>query len=235
MARIVVAMLGMALTLVAHATPLLPAAGAAPESDVHARTVVFIGQKLSIEPLPDPCAEKAKQTGVLDCISMDSLYRATYRVVQPVVGETVGEAMTFSVADHYGFPYFAHFTHALLFVEVGKDGAWLHKYQAIPMFRTADGQWAACGDMDYRSDQKPLVAQARPMAFAEPMLTVGTLDADARERLASRWKQAPDTYRVTRGQLHCLKGVPVGEAYEIVRQGVMDAREVPLPAWPAGT
>ena len=45
-------------------------------------------------------------------------------------------------------------------------------------------------------------------------------------------RNIPDTYRIKDGQVRCLKGIPVQEAYEIVRQGVMKAREVPLPPWP---
>ena len=209
------------------------AADIGPDSGAVARTVVFVGERLSIGPMPDPCDEAFRKTGLLECISMDSLYRTTFRVVLPVVGEAMGEEMTFSVADHYGFPYFARFDHALLFVEVGEDGAWLHKYQAVPMHRTGDGRWAACGDMRYRSDVNPLIALARPMTLARPILTLRDLDPDVRDRLSSRWKDAPDTYRVSRGQVHCLKGVLVEEVYGIVREGVMAAREVSLPAWPA--
>jgi hypothetical protein len=71
------------------------------------------------------------------------------------------------------------------------------------------------------------------MTFAQPILDLHDLDADDRDRLSSEWKSQSDTYRVSRGQVHCLKGVPVEEAYGIVRQGVMAAREVSLPEWPA--
>lgn len=222
-----------AVMLGALCSPHAHAADAVPQDDAPTRTVVFVGERVAIEPRPDPCQEKAKATGTLDCISMDALYRATYRVVQPLVGEVAGEALEFSISDHYGFPYFGHFGYALLFVEVGDDGAWLHKYQGIPLLRTVDGQWAACGDLNYRSDEHPLVATARPMAFAQPLLRLGDLDADTRDRLVAGWKENPQAYRIDGDAVHCLKGVPLDAAYAIVRDGVMAAREVPLPPWPA--
>lgn len=222
-----------ALMLGALCSPQAHAGNATPQEDARARTVVFVGERVAIAPRPDPCQEKAEATGVLDCISMDALYRATYRVVQPLVGEIAGEALEFSIADHYGFPYFGHFDHALLFVAVGEEGAWLHKYQGIPLLRTTDGQWAACGDLHYRSDAHPLVATARPMAFAQPLPRLGDLDADTRDRLVLGWKESPDAYRIDGDAVHCLKGVPLDAAYAIVRDGVMAAREVPLPPWPA--
>ncbi|KAF1694568.1 hypothetical protein [Pseudoxanthomonas koreensis] len=223
----------MAVMLCAVAA--MPAAAAEPATAEASppHTVVFIGERLSIEPVPDPCQTKARETGGLECITMDSLYRARYRVVQPVVGDAGDGTLAFSVADHYGFPPFAHFDHALLFVEVGGEDAWLHKYQAIPVHRTVDGQWAACGDLQYRDGQQPRVARARPMAFAGPILALDAVPAGHNERLAARWKEHPDIYRVTGGKVQCLRGVPVEQAYAIVREGVMAAREVPLPPWPA--
>lgn|GEM_PF-1324301 len=209
------------------------AAESEPDGKAPARTVVFVGERLSIESLPDPCEEEFKKTGVLDCVSMDSLYRVTYRVVQPVIGGTAGEEMRFSVADHYGFPYFARFGHALLFVSVGEDGSWLYKYQAVPMHRTGDGQWAACGDVKSYSDEKLPIGQARPMTFDQPILPLQDLEPADRDRLSSRWKRERGTYRISHGQVHCLKGVPVESAYEVMRQNMLTGRQVSLPAWPA--
>jgi hypothetical protein len=196
-------------------------------------TVVFVGERVSIEPMEDPCEAEAKRTGELRCIVMDELYRATYRVVLPVSGTTPAQEVTFEIADHYGFPPFAHFSHALLFVAIDKDRNWLHKYQGIAMHRTTEGQWAACGEVDRRGVDKDLSHRARPLPFAEPIVSKDAIPDPAWDRLLAAWKEARGTYRIKGGQVRCLKGVPVRETYEIVRQGVMKAREVPLPPWPA--
>jgi hypothetical protein len=195
-------------------------------------TLVFVGELISMEPMPDPCEEERKRTGTLGCIFMDDLYRARYRVVRPVAGTTAKTEVTFQVADHYGFPAFANTPHALLFVDVTDDGNWLHKYQGVPMHLTTDGQWAACGEVDYRGVDEALSHRAKPMTFAQPIARRDAVPREAWDRMLPWWKKHGDTYRITGGEVRCLRGIPVQEAYEIVRQGVMKAREVPLPPWP---
>ncbi|MCH2091812.1 MAG: hypothetical protein MK141_09610 [Pseudoxanthomonas sp.] len=209
----------------------LPAV-AEPADERTVETLVFVGELVSMEPMPDPCEEERKRTGTPGCIFMDDLYRARYRVVQPVAGTTANTEVTFQVADHYGFPAFANTPHALLFVAVTDDGNWLHKYQGVPMHRTTNGQWAACGEVDYRGVDEALSHRAKPLTFAEPVARRDAVPREAWKRMQSWWKERPDTYRIKDGQVRCLKGIPVQEAYEIVRQGVMKAREVPLPPWP---
>lgn len=210
---------------------VLPAV-AEPADERAVETLVFVGELISMEPMANPCDEENKRTGTLSCIIMDELYRARYRVVQPVAGTTANKEVTLQVADHYGFPAFANTPHALLFVAVTDDGNWLHKYQGIPMHRTTDGQWAACGEVDYRNVDNALSHRAKPLTFAEPIARRDAVSREAWKRMQSWWKERPDTYRIKDGQVRCLKGIPVQEAYEIVRQGVMKARGVPLPPWP---
>ena len=209
----------------------LPAV-AEPADERTVETLVFVGELISMEPMANPCDEENKRTGTLSCIIMDELYRARYRVVQPVAGTTADTEVTFQVADHYGFPAFANTPHAFLFVAVTDDGNWLHKYQGVPMHRTTDGQWAACGEVDYRGVDEALSHRAKPLTFAEPIARRDAMPREAWKRMLPWWKERADTYRIKDGQVRCLKGIPVQEAYEIVRQGVMKAREVPLPPWP---
>lgn len=206
------------------------AAAAEPADGRTDKTLVFVGELVSIEPLPNPCDEEWKQSGTLRCIFLDALYRARYRVVQPVIGTTAGTEVTFQVADHYGFPPFASSRHALLFVAVTDDGHWLHKYQGISMYLTTEGHWAACGEVDRRVP--PL--RARSLGFAEPIAVQTSMQEDAWERMLPTWEERRDLYRIKDGQVHCLKGIPLKETYGIVRRGVMKARDVTLPPWPAG-
>lgn len=196
-------------------------------------TVVFVGERISIEPMADPCEVEAKQTGQVRCIAMDALYRATYRVVQPVVGQP-GAEVTFELADHHGFPHFALSSHALLFVAIDKDRNWLHKYQGYPMLRSVDGRWAACGEFIHPGVDNSLLHRVTPLVFAVPVATKSAFPKEEWEYLLPRWSAQRDTYRIEDDQVHCLRGVPVETVYEIVRQGVMAAREVPLPPLPAG-
>ncbi len=198
-------------------------------------TRVFVAERISVEPIPDHCAVEAKRTGELSCISLDSLFRATYRVVQPVIGGVADEEVQFTVADHYGFPRFARFRHALLFIGTdAQHGNWLHKYQAIPVQRTASGEWVTCGDQKYEAQSGTLLAAAEPMTFPEPWVRLRDLPEFERELMRDAARDAPGTYRVSRGKLYCLRGVRIADAYGIVRDGVMQARGVSLPSWPTG-
>lgn len=223
---------GVLIGMLAVLGAALPAV-AEPADEQTVETMVFVGEIISMEPMPDPCEEERKRTGTRGCIFMDDLYRARYRVVQPVAGTTANTEVTFQVADHYGFPAFANTPHALLFVAVTDDGNWLHKYQGVPMHRTADGRWAACGEVDYRGIDEALSHRAKPLTFAEPIARRDAVPREAWDRMLPWWKKHGDTYRITGGEVRCLRGIPVQETYEIVRQGVMKAREVPLPPWPA--
>lgn len=99
-ARCAIRPLCAALALGALGCLTARAADTGPDASIPPRTVVFVGERQSIESVPDPCQAKAKATGVLDCISMDALYQAAYLVVRPLVGELAGEVLAFSVADH---------------------------------------------------------------------------------------------------------------------------------------
>lgn len=218
---------GLLMGMLAVSCMSLPAA-AEPAGERADETLVFVGELVSIESLPNPCDEARKRTGKLGCIFLDALYRARYRVVQPVIGTTQDTEVTFQVADHYGFPPFATARHALLFVAITDDGNWLHKYQGIPMYRTTDDHWAACGEVDRRVP--PL--RARSLGFAEPIAVQASVPEEAWERMLPVWEERRDLYRIKDGQVHCLKGVPLKETYGIVRRGVMKARGVSLPPWP---
>ncbi len=209
----------------------LSAARGAEQTGQTVDTFVFVGELMSIEKLPDPCAQKRNETGELDCITMDALYRARYRVEQPVAGNYPGAEITFGIADHYGFPPYAYFRHALLFVGLHEEGPWLHKYQAIAMHRTADGQWASCGGVEYRRDNDPVSPVIRPLVFEADITPAGQTTDPGWVQLVSRWKEsAEQDYVVEGGTIRCNRGVLLPDAYDIVRNGVMKARGVALPS-----
>ncbi|MDR6992894.1 hypothetical protein [Luteimonas sp. 3794] len=197
--------------------------GAAREVD----TAVFVGERISIRPMPDPCRAAASRTGELTCITMDELFKARYRVVQNIVGAEEGATLEFDVADHYGFPPFGRFRYALLFVAMD-DAPWLHKYQAIPMHLTADKQWASCGDIRFDPDGQPS-ADLKALRFPQPIAREAELSTHMRASYAAG--ELPHM-RIARGQVWCSGGILIDDVYRTVRDGVMRAREVPLPEWP---
>ncbi|TDK31556.1 hypothetical protein [Luteimonas terrae] len=189
-------------------------------------TFVFIGERVSVERMADPCAVEPGEA--LRCITMDELFTARYRIVQPIVGTPAGDTLEFRVADHYGFPPFARFENALLFVAMAEP-PYLHKYQAVPVHRTADGRWASCGDIRRNVDD-PKSPEVRPLDFPDPIARW--------EDLAELGQQAYRSgemthWRVAGGEVRCTEGMYVEDVYRAVRDGVLRARGVSLPVWPA--
>lgn len=202
-----------------------PAAAVGPQP---VETFVFVGERISIEEAPDPCEQEFEKTGERGCISMDSLYAARYRVLEPIAGAYPNAEVGFSVADHYGFPAFARFRSALLFVALSDEGPWLHKYQAVPVHRTVDGQWASCGDIRRDPAGKPS-PQLRTLRFRREI----ALESDLSEHMLASYRAGDQPHwRIANGRVWCSQGMLLEDVYEVVRSGVMQARGIPLPAWP---
>jgi hypothetical protein len=192
-------------------------------AEEEASTIVVVGKLVSIEELPDPC-EKAKDSAELTCISLDALYRATYQVVRVLRGPPELEEISFGVADHYGFPDFAEYQHALLFVNGTPSSMWLEKYQGFAVHPTTDGSWAACGNpYDERAGDPP--RGLRRLEFATDLGIVGEFSTEGIERRFPSGKYLS----VSDGRIRCNTGVAIEDLYELVRNGVLAARGVKLP------
>lgn len=187
-------------------------------------TMVFVGRLLSIQEQPDPCESKPVDADRI-CIAFDAIYLAKYEIVRPVFGEMRSQEIDIRVADHYGFPKFARHPYALLFVGVGPDDAYLHKYQGFPVYRTVSGDWASCGDPVYWNSDD---GTPRPVAiaFAEDFGP-----ARGRKKRMSVLLFAEEDLAVERGRVRCVRGQPLAAIYETERNGVMKARKVELPHW----
>jgi hypothetical protein len=210
--------LAWVLLLACSVSPCL----ASSPDNVGERTVAFVGKLVSIRELPDPCEGEPEPTdGTLGCISMDEGYEATYEIDEVLMGHASSKTVTFYVADHYGFPRFAQYNHALLFVAQDKEGWYLHKYQGFPVFATADAGWATCGVAD---GTKEWSASVRPLAFLAALRSVGESSEAGIDATFDGWP-----VEVSGGEVRCTAGIPVRELYELVRTGVMAARKVSLP------
>jgi hypothetical protein len=158
------------------------------------------------------------------CLQFDALYEARYEVVDGLVGSRFPRELSFRVADHYGFPAFAEYRYALLYVQVGSEGAWLEKYQGYPVHRTVGGSWAACGNpFPTPDDTEP--AALRSIDFVDDLGVVGEFSTAGLERrfIDERYLTIADS------RIRCRMGVAIEDLYEAVRTGVMAARDIALP------
>ena len=105
--------------------------------------IIFVGKRLSV----------TAQTNTPD--SLDLKFEARYRVLKMVFGHYDGPEITFTVYDHRGFPAFARYDTALMFVSRHEGELYHEKYQFIPVYPTVDGRWAGCGD-PYRFEGRPV-------------------------------------------------------------------------------
>ena len=187
---------------------LLATTGSASEiADQQASLSVFVGRLVSIRELPDPCPPLSADNETM-CISMDALYEATYEVKRAISGTATSGNVTFKIADHYGFPRFARYHHALLFVQLTPDGAYLDKYQGFDVHETASGDWASCGLPDEGKVEDPELID---VTFASHVNfgSVGHLTK------AAVLEEFPaDTFRIRNGIAYCRKGVLADEFVE---------------------
>lgn len=209
--------------------------------NVHAdeELLVFVGALVDIREAPDPCkldegedtlenAENEGDVGAtplrnLDCIRLDTVFHATYDVLEVLAGSTEHGRISFSVADHYGYPGFAEFKHSLLFVGTSEEEPWLHKYQGYAVLQTVEGRWASCGnpyDDRVGDDPRHLV----PLSFANPLAIVGELSVHGLVRRFDERYVAVDGDRV-----ECREGVYLEDLYKMVKDGVLSARGIDAP------
>jgi hypothetical protein len=113
--------------------------------------IVFVGKRLSVTAQPHTLED-----------GLDRKFEAHYRVLQLVFGQYDRREIFFTVYDHYGRPGFARYDTALMFVARYEGKLYHEKYLFTPVYATAEGRWAGCGDpyrfepSVHRGDIKPV-------------------------------------------------------------------------------
>ncbi len=190
------------------------------------KTVAFVGRLISIRPLPDPC-EAEHPGGDEICVSFDSLYLARYEVIELVAGHLSIREIDIEIADHYGFPEFARHPHALLFVAVGPNLPYLHKYMGFVVYRTTSNGWASCANP---LERKPYNDRNQP---THEVFLESFGPEDRVEELADAGAFSVTDLVVDSRKSRCLNSEPLSKIYGKIRSGPMKARGIQLPAWGA--
>lgn len=201
------------------------------QPDAPTRLIAFVGHFESIQEV-DACTGtvKSEDTASLsgtesECIPFDGVFIATYRVGETLLGAPDGPTIAFRVADHYGFPAFARYKHALLFVQQSEGGNYLEKYQGFQLSATADGSWAHCAALDGQPVPE-LEKLLEPVAFASGVTfgSEGELNGKSlRDRYNAKY------FAVRDGLVYCEMAIPLHALYEHVVNGVLRARGVTPP------
>jgi hypothetical protein len=172
---------------------------------------VFVGEQLNIEFIPEDINP--------DTIIQYDHYEATYRVVQAIWGNYQEDTIAFSVYDHYGLPPFANDKYTMLFVTKQGRGWTQELYQAYPVSRTEEGDWAYCGDpTPERWESEP--AEMHKVVFDPPVYF--DIRHYSESGLAERFP-APIWEHVS-DRAYCVMGTGPEELFRIKREGVLRAR-----------
>lgn len=178
------------------------------------KVYVFVGEKIEIVPF-EPKTEEGE-------ISMDSAFKAKYRVIQNVFGDYDKDTIEFEIYDHYGAPAFSEFQNVLLFVSEYNGKLYHEKYQYFDVYKTENGKWASCGD-PYRFDEYHRKnIQAVSLKFGKPLIF--NLN-DYNKKFSETVFKRP-YFKVTGNEAECLKGAYVDELFNIKKEGVLRARKV---------
>jgi hypothetical protein len=157
-------------------------------------------------------------------LCMDALFQATYRVEKVLEGKLVtGAEVTFTVADHYGFPKFAEHKRALIFLDE-HDGSYYHiKYQWAPAFRTNDGDFAQCGcdaDPHYENlEQTPESSSDCRLLSFSPAVTRDLTHSS--QYVIDRLRAGLD-YKIQGNRAECIRGILVKDVYRRLRPELVE-------------
>lgn len=120
----------------------MPNASAADEKlDAKRDLIVFVGKLLSV-------TKREPRPSQREMILFDKEFKARFEVLHVVFGSYKPKKIAFTVYDHYGEPQFAHYDTVLMFVSRYEGKFYHEKYLFFPVYATADGRWASCGNPD---------------------------------------------------------------------------------------
>ena len=163
----------------------------------------------------------AKTGEAVVVLCMDALFQATYRVEKVLEGKLVTDSeVTFTVADHYGFPKFAEQKRALIFLDE-HDGRYHHiKYQWVPAYRTNEGDFAQCGcDAEATNDDRQEVpSDCRLLSFSPAV----TRDLTHSSQYVIDKLRAGLDYKIQGNHAECVRGVLVEDVYRRLRPELVE-------------
>ena len=188
-----------------------------PCRDTLPRHYVFIGEKISVE--------GAQRPYYCNFISMDSEFRARYRVLNNIYGRLHNDTIQFTAYDHYGIPKFSNYQTVLLFVSEYCQEFIHQKYQYFPLYKTVDNRWAApFPAAAYTTQPAASILKPHRLTFREPVITdiTGFDPAWITQHFPSPY------YRIENNKAIAEYGSYVDELLELEKQTVLKVRGVVL-------
>jgi hypothetical protein len=183
---------------------------------VPSKFYIFIGKKLNVT--------YEKEPYYCNVITMDSRFKARYKIVQQVYGDFSKDTISFTVFDHYGRPAFSKYENVLLFVSEYCGELYHEKYQYFELYKTVDGRWASPGD-PYRYDnyhRKNIQAQC--IEFADSVW----FDVSRMHPLTIQREFPAPYYKIEGQKAIPLMGCYIEDLVRVKKEGVLKARKIPV-------
>ena len=153
---------------------------------------------------------------------LDAEYLLKYEVLEVVFGNYTRKKIEFSSYIHFGTPAFKTYEYGLIYVSK-QDGRFVQqKYLFQPVYPTADGRWAGCGDPYDGGSLHGSGVKAEPIKFEPPVvLDIRNVPEFVRER-----KYPLPLFRYENETAVCLMGNYPDALFRVMKEGVLTARGV---------
>jgi hypothetical protein len=177
---------------------------------------IFVGQKINIDYEQEPY--------YCDVTTMDSKFKAEYKILQQEVGKFDKDSIRFTVFDHYGRPSFSKYENVLLFVCEYCNELYHEKYQYFDLYKTVDGKWASPGD-PYKYDEyhrKKLKAQS--IQFADNVW----FDISQLGEAAIKQQFPTAFYKIEEKKAIPIMGCYINDLITVKKEGVLKARKISI-------
>jgi len=194
---------------------------------------VFVGEKIEVnlipreddKPLVDTIIE-GKDTiyDIHISMSMDSRYKAKYKVLQLLHGTYNADTIEFIAYDHYGKPGFSTKDTVLLFVSTSEGTLYHEKYQYFNLYLTKNGKWAGTySTSDYNHSYKnEITVRPEKIEFANEVSF--PLDKLTQEQIEI-WYPTP-YFELKNGKAIAIYGNYIDDLFKLKQQTILKARGI---------
>jgi hypothetical protein len=176
------------------------------------RLFVFVGEKISVEPLPHKRG------------SMDNGFKAKYVILEKVYADFREDTIEFVAYDHYGTPPFSEYKNVLLYVSADSGTYYHDKYMYNDVYKTKDGRWAGTYAMDDYEHVYNKHTKTKPIKidFVERVVYPTKMIGDDGKQLTFSY---PQPYFKTVGDsATAIYGNYIEELFVLKRNGFLTAR-----------
>lgn len=185
--------------------------------DPNMKLLVIVGEKIDIKEGNPPFEMMDNMLGY-------NKFIAHYLILQKVCGEYDKDTITFTVYDHYGFPPFGKFYHALLFLNNSKDEIYHESYQYFPLYKTKDGRWASSYPVDEYLRIKEKESKIKPEKIEfEPEVSY-SIEGLTRSSTQKRFPEPFYKIDKINKKAIAIWGNYVPELFQLKKEGVLRAR-----------